>query len=191
MMDPQSRFGGSNCDWQIPDRSLATQTDNPDVAQLVALIARRLERADEEMVEADEEHERELADDAEPRLQRDEAADALYAVMVETREVVVGLSGSTWVERLRLASRVLARRPLQLPRGSSAIAQISGEWKRPVRSPKTPWGQVFGGSRPPATLSGQVHSGDVTSRPLHPTEIQAHVVFEKRSFSCSGPFRGR
>ncbi len=59
------------------------------VTQLTAtLVGRR-----DEMVRADETHERELADDAQARAERDEAADALTAKLVELREVLTGLYG--------------------------------------------------------------------------------------------------
>ncbi len=61
------------------------------VTQLRAtLVGRR-----DEMVSADETHERELADDAPARAERDEAADKLTTKLVELREVLTGLFGQT------------------------------------------------------------------------------------------------
>lgn len=65
----------------------------PDVARLVELIARALEHDTAAMVAADEAHLRELGDDDGPRTRRDQAAETLYASVVELRQVVTGLYG--------------------------------------------------------------------------------------------------
>lgn len=87
----------------------------PDIALLVALMGRRLEATSAVLVKADDAHEKELGDDAEPRARRDAAASALYALATELRDqiasvlgdaalVALGVTGATPSDPAQLAS---------------------------------------------------------------------------------------
>lgn len=69
----------------------------PDMAMAVHLSLRRLQASTTRLVAADEAHEAELRDDAEPRKQRDAAAQALRTRLVEVRGGFEGIYGSATV----------------------------------------------------------------------------------------------
>jgi hypothetical protein len=72
----------------------------PDVALLMALMARRLDGTGATLVRADEVHEKELGDDAEPRDRRDAAAATLYATSTEVRDQIASVNGDGAVTAL-------------------------------------------------------------------------------------------
>ena len=72
----------------------------PDMAQLVTLVQRKLAEARDVMVAADTHNERELADDDEPRAERDAAGVALYDKLVELRSLVGGVYGAAVLKRI-------------------------------------------------------------------------------------------
>lgn len=66
----------------------------PDLAFYGELVARALEASAKKMVDADDAHELELADDTAPRDARDKSVQELYSKLVETAEVITGLYGA-------------------------------------------------------------------------------------------------
>lgn len=76
-----------------------TEPEGAKVAQAVIVLARaleeRLNRSAELLVAADEAHAVELTDDAGLRAKRDEAAEALRAMLVALRDGLVGLYGAS------------------------------------------------------------------------------------------------
>ena len=74
----------------------------PDVALLMRLCGQRLAATHAELAAADEAHERELGDDAAPRVDRDTTARALYAEVVELRGIIESAHGATALSALRV-----------------------------------------------------------------------------------------
>ena len=116
----------------------------PDIGLLMALMGRRLEATSAALVKADDTHEKELGDDAEPRARRDAAASALYAVATELRDqiasvlgdgalVALGVAGATPDDPSQLASWTaslvsgLRSKALALPAPKRRTAKIDRE----------------------------------------------------------------
>jgi hypothetical protein len=91
----------------------------PDLVLCVLLIGRLIMRAHDRMVNADQAHLNELADDSAPRAARDAAATTLYNELLELRDWCVGLYG---VEALRLLGFSTAT-----PRDPVALSRFAGE----------------------------------------------------------------
>ncbi len=108
----------------------------PDLSLLFSLSAAALERATGKLVEADVEHERELADDDAPRAKRDELAAEVYADLIELREVVTGLLGSAAVPALRLTGTT--------PRDPVVLARLVRDVSAALSSQKLPKSRVRG-----------------------------------------------
>jgi hypothetical protein len=93
----------------------------PDVALLLELCTRVLDRSIGQVVTADKANEAELADDAEPRERRDERAATLNADIVELKEIATGLLGRAVLQPLRLQGTT-PRDPLALMRYAEGVA---------------------------------------------------------------------
>lgn len=74
----------------------------PDVALLMDLIARWQNTAIERLLDADRAHELELGDDAQPRMDRDEAAEQLRQVLIDLRGAVEPLYGTSGLKKLAI-----------------------------------------------------------------------------------------
>src|SRR4051812_29332935 len=72
----------------------------PDVAFLSELLARRLEHDRAELERAEQAQAAEPADMTGARLRRDEAAQELFATLLEVRRSVGALFGTPWVQKL-------------------------------------------------------------------------------------------
>jgi hypothetical protein len=78
----------------------------PDVAFFVRLVGRMIAAQNEALVRADDEHERELADDDEPRRARDQATERLRGVLVDLRAALETACGLAALPRLSLGEAV-------------------------------------------------------------------------------------
>ena len=74
----------------------------PDLRLVATLLARSLGSLGDGMSKADDDHERKLADDAEPRDARDKAMLALYSKVVEVGEIIQGMYGHAAVRKCKL-----------------------------------------------------------------------------------------
>ncbi|MEM9463382.1 MAG: hypothetical protein AAGF11_55080 [Myxococcota bacterium] len=81
---------------------LGKKEEPPSVSMMLELCARVLEGAIDAVVDADDIHEAELADDTEPRRRRDQISSNLRASIVELKEIVIGLLGRSALKPLRL-----------------------------------------------------------------------------------------
>lgn len=104
----------------------------PDVALLVTLAGRMLEKATTDLVAADEAHEAELSDDAAPRQARDEVAAKLGALIVDTREWLRGFFGVSALRSLGFTGDT-PNDPVQLERFAG---QIIDALKKPLPPPR-------------------------------------------------------
>lgn len=95
----------------------------PDFVDLQLQLARYLEMRLNILVAADEAHLEELDDDQDPRLRRDEAAEALYQKVIEVREAMLGVFGSTRADALLGISGRTARDPLFLLRQAARVLE--------------------------------------------------------------------
>lgn len=93
----------------------------PDVALLLELCTRVLDRSIAQVVTTDKANEAELADDAEPRERRDELAATLNADIVELKEIATGILGRAVLQPLRLQGTT-PRDPLALVRYAEGVA---------------------------------------------------------------------
>ncbi|MEZ4300391.1 MAG: hypothetical protein R3B70_35930 [Polyangiaceae bacterium] len=108
----------------------------PDLALLAALMVRLLEQRSAAMQKADSAHNDELADDAEPRERRDEAARQVYATLVEVKQGVMALFGDSWVAKLRL--------PNELPQDPAALSRLAEEVQKALQVTKLPKPRLAG-----------------------------------------------
>lgn len=92
----------------------------PDFGFVAELLSRELEQASAQLVQADDSYQRELLDDSAPRRERDEATASLIESVVELREVLTGVYGTTVLEPAGL-TQVTPRESVQLSR---YVAQI-------------------------------------------------------------------
>ncbi|HEX2571944.1 MAG TPA: hypothetical protein VH877_20545 [Polyangia bacterium] len=74
----------------------------PDVGLLMRLVGRWQTGTNEELLVADEAHERELGDDLEPRQARDKAGEAVRQVLIDVRSTVETTHGEAGLRRLAL-----------------------------------------------------------------------------------------
>jgi len=95
----------------------------PEIGFFGELIARALEASTKSMAAADEAHELELADDTAPRDARDKSVQELYAKLVETAEIVVGLYGGQAVRAIKLDGTT-PRDPALLVRYASTASSL-------------------------------------------------------------------
>jgi len=94
----------------------------PDVALLLVLGGRLLGATTQQLVAADDAHERELADDAAPRERRDEAAQHIYDRLVDLRAALTGLYGPKTAEAAGLVSAT-PRDPVLLARFARGVVE--------------------------------------------------------------------
>jgi hypothetical protein len=78
----------------------------PDIQLLLRLVGRMIASENEALVRADAAHEVELADDTEPRKQRDEAADRVRRILSDLRAAIETTYGAACLSRLHLAEAV-------------------------------------------------------------------------------------
>ncbi len=102
----------------------------PDLALFATLLERMLGDRAAKMDAADARHNEELADDTEPREERDEAAGELYAVVLEVKDGVGTVFGPKWVAKLGIPAEV-PRDPAMLARAGADISKALGETKLP------------------------------------------------------------
>jgi hypothetical protein len=96
-----------------------------DVTPLLAHAGRALADRLGALIAADDAHQLELTDDAEPRTQRDAAAAELYRALVDLKQVTARLFGDGWVTKLSFPQEVSAD-PAQLARtGKQVIDALS------------------------------------------------------------------
>jgi hypothetical protein len=98
----------------------------PDVALLASLIGRKIAADTTALVQADEAHERELSDDAEPREQRDRAAMKVRAVLVDLRAAIDMVYEAPGLTKLGLDQPV-SEDPSVLATTATAMARILGD----------------------------------------------------------------
>lgn len=94
----------------------------PDTALLVDLYLRRMTTASTTMVNADDAHLAELADDPAARDERDQNIDTLTASLNELRQLVTGLHGPAALTAIHL-TEAPAREPLHLQRTAADVAR--------------------------------------------------------------------
>lgn len=99
---------------------LAKGEKQPDVALLLELCTRALDRSITQVVASDAANEAELADDAEPRERRDEISATLNADIIELKEIATGLLGPAVLKALRLQGTT-PRDPLALLRYAEGV----------------------------------------------------------------------
>ncbi len=107
----------------LPKGSPAT-----DFETVVNVLTDLLKTARDEMVVAEEAHERELGDDVEPRRIRDDATADLASYLVELREIALGLYGAASLDKLGFLGTV-TRDPIVLERYAGEICQSFGSVK--------------------------------------------------------------
>jgi hypothetical protein len=108
----------------------------PDLALLSELLERMLASRAQGMETADSKHNDELADDAEPRAERDEASGELYAQVVDIKQSTAKLFGDTWVTKLGF--------PAEIPQDPGALARLAGEIKKALGEAKLPKPRIRG-----------------------------------------------
>ena len=86
----------------------------PDFITFQHQLARLLESRLNGLEEADNAHLQELDDDTQPRARRDQAVDALYAKLIEARELVKGLFGTNLANALMGIDGPTPQDPLRL-----------------------------------------------------------------------------
>lgn len=78
----------------------------PDIQLLLRLVGRMIASENEALVRADAAHEVELADDTEPRKQRDEAAEKVRRILSDLRTAVETTYGGIGLPRLQLRENI-------------------------------------------------------------------------------------
>lgn len=109
---------------------LAKGEDLPDLALLIELCTRVLDRSIEAVVAADAAHEKELADDADPRSRRETHAATLNEDILELKEIATGLLGRAVLPMLRLDGAT-PRDPLALMRYAEGVVEALETAKLP------------------------------------------------------------
>lgn len=102
----------------------------PDLALFATLLERMLGDRAAKMDAADGRHNEELADDAEPREERDSAAGDVYSAIVEIKGGVGTLFGSKWVGKLGI--------PAEVPRDPATLARVAADIKKALGATKLP-----------------------------------------------------
>ena len=116
--------------------SLQGKEKMPDVALLVALVARSLRSANGTLVKASEDYEKELADDAAPREARDEAAAALTAEVVDIRGLVESTYGAPLLRSLGIDGKTDVEPKAILAKAkklASSLEDPQRKWPKPAR----------------------------------------------------------
>ncbi|MBK8257766.1 MAG: hypothetical protein IPK82_34495 [Polyangiaceae bacterium] len=102
----------------------------PDLAAVAVLMARLLEQRGEGMEKADAAHNAELADDAEPRNERDVAARSVYAQLVSLKQGVGAVFGEAMVGQLHLSGT--------LPQDAAALVRLADQTVKTLKATKFP-----------------------------------------------------
>lgn len=102
----------------------------PDLALLSQLLERMLASRGQAMEAADSKHNEELADDAEPRGERDEASRDLYAQVVDIKQSTARLFGDGWVTKLGI--------PAEIPQDPATLVRLAGDIKKALGEAKLP-----------------------------------------------------
>jgi len=89
----------------------------PDIQLLLRLVGRMIASENEALARADAAHEAELADDSEPRKQRDDAADKIRRIVSDLRVAIETTYGAAGLPRLHLSDSV--------PQDPSALAMVA------------------------------------------------------------------
>ena len=108
----------------------------PDVALVLRLFARQQRWMTALATAADEAHEKELSDDAEPRERRDDAAGKLALDLGEIRDTLDSTFGTALVKELQLDGRVESEPKAVLARATRLVAALSDPkrvWPKPKR----------------------------------------------------------
>jgi hypothetical protein len=122
----------------------------PDFALVATALTRMLAGLHDAMVAADEAHERELGDDATPRNARDEAAARLGKLLVDLREILVGMFGAAKVKELGFGGTV--------PRDPVVLARYAGEIATAVRGSSMSKPRIKGAEWKPAAVADQIEA---------------------------------
>jgi hypothetical protein len=89
----------------------------PDLQLLIRLVGRMITSENEVLTKADAAHELELADDTEPRKQRDDSAEKIRRTLADLRTAVETTCGAAGLPRLHLADTI--------PQDPSALAVLA------------------------------------------------------------------
>lgn len=89
----------------------------PDMQLLLRLVGRMIASENEALVRADAAHEVELADDSEPRKQRDDAAEKIRRILSDLRTAVETTYGGVGLPRLHLGENI--------PQDATALALLT------------------------------------------------------------------
>lgn len=133
----------------------------PDVAFLFELIARRVERAEEAMTEADIANSMELGDDHEPRQRRDQAVADVRAELLQIKQTLQALFGDREARAFGLQVEI-EHDPLALEGRAGTVLRALKENELPkpkmagvIEVNKAPW--IAGLKRARARLSEALH----------------------------------
>lgn len=108
----------------------------PDLALFAALLERMLGDRAAKMDAADARHNDELADDGEPREERDTAAAELYSAVVDVKDGVGTVFGPKWVAKLKI--------PAEVPRDPATLARTSADVRKALAETKLPKPRLLG-----------------------------------------------
>ncbi len=107
----------------------------PDGALFLTLVARALGAEKQKLITADETHEAELLDDEPHRKARDSAAEALRQEVIDLREVLTGIYGSTF------AAQIV---PGTTPRDPVVLARFTQSIEKTLASAALPTSRIKG-----------------------------------------------
>jgi len=107
----------------------------PDLQTFVIALADVLQSAKDNMVAADQAHERELADDSDPRTAREQAFSSLSDYLIQAREIAVGLYGAKAMQSVGF---------LAIPKDPVVLHRYAGELSTSLRTAQLPKPRVKG-----------------------------------------------
>lgn len=128
-------------------RSVLAAADSTHLVQFVSQLTTTLSESRDKMVIADANHERELADDPAARDERDRAVAELTAKLVEVRELLTGLYGST------TARQVL---PQATPQDPVVLARFAAEVSAQLGKVTLPASRIQGAHVDPTQVASEV-----------------------------------
>lgn len=108
----------------------------PDVALLLKLVARKLRRTNQALVDASDAYDKELADDAGPREARDEAAAALTSEVVGIRGTIESIFGAAMLESLGITGKTEVEPKAILAKAKRLAGELQDpgrKWPKPTR----------------------------------------------------------
>jgi hypothetical protein len=108
----------------------------PDIALVVKLVSRYQQHKIDSLVAKSDAHDRELADDAEPRERRDGAADALGSEIIEIRDTLQSTFGPAIVGELGLAGQTDREPKAILAKSKRVLTDLKNakrKWPNPRR----------------------------------------------------------